>query len=271
MSKYFDILSRRNPLIKDLCKLRVKRRRRETEAVAFVRGRRVIQAIGNHFPFRCVFTHEPPERWGDYNVSDRVIRVQKDVLQYVLFGNTRQRYAERLDDDGDFVVGLVDRPPPVDDFPDSTRWLLAVDGVRNPENMSLLLGSAVALKYDGLFLTRRCVDHFGYKVLETSQGVAWTLPYQYGTPADLISLCERRGLARCVAHMGGVPLTDLPLRPPESAGFCLAVGSESAGVSTEMLDRHALRLQLPMAPSVESLNAGVAGGILMHGLACSWG
>merc|ERR1712060_119120 len=138
-----------------------------------------------------------------------------------------------------------------------------------PENMGLLLSSAVALKYDGVILSTSCVDPFNYKVLEASQGVAWTLPYRYCSSAELLELCRSHRLAPCAADPDGAQLAELPTLGKGCDGFCLVVGNESRGVNPELLSG-CTPVALPMSELVNSLNAGVAGGILMHALACGW-
>merc|ERR1740121_675267 len=96
------------------------------------------------------------------------------------------------------------------------------------------------------------------------------MPYRYGSAAELLSLCKKHRLAPCAADPEGVPLAELPELAEGYEGFCLAVGSESQGVSPELL-AGCTRVALPMSELVNSLNAGVAGGILMHALACAWG
>jgi len=276
-------------------------------------GRHIIHTVGEFFKFQKVFTYEGREHFGKYN-ADQVVRVEKSVLKHVLFGQNMQAeaHSQTLDED-DFIIGTIEQPQPTDFLTGSSlatspvlaskgieeahplRHFLALDGVKHPENMGLLLSTAVALRYDGVFLSRSCVDPFNYKVLETSQAVAWTLPYCIGDTQDLLDICRKHRLRLCAATppspssslIGSgqkqgqgstgktgppaVPLDELPeLDERRHDGFCLAVGSESQGVSPELLEK-CTRLSLPMSELVESLNAGVAGGILMHNLACAWG
>jgi len=148
--------------------------------------------------------------------------------------------------------------------------LLAVDGVRKPENMALLLSTAVALRFGGVVFSADTVDPFHYKVLEASQAVAWTLPYLYASSSELLALCRRHQLLTCAADTAGTPVSELPLLQHGLRGFCLAVGSETRGVQPEYL-QGSTRVALPMSHLSDSLNAGVAGGVLMHALACAWG
>lgn len=270
MSAFYDIISIRNPAVKELFRLRVGRRkvREQHGHLAIVRGRQLIQSIGEHFKFKAVYTYESRDAFSSYN-ADRVVRVERSILKHVLFGPAKEEQAKRLDKD-DFVVGTIEQPKPVVQFDPSPQWILAVDGIKHPENMGLLLTSAVALKFDGVVFSNDCVDPFSYKVIEASQGVAWSMPYQYATPAELLELCKRNSLSACAATLDGTPLDELPRLDAQRRGFCLIVGNEANGVRPELLDR-CRRVTLPMSELVESLNAGVAGGILMHALACTWG
>mmetsp|Transcript_59824 Transcript_59824/g.154067 ORF Transcript_59824/g.154067 Transcript_59824/m.154067 type:complete len:274 (-) Transcript_59824:8-829(-) len=266
------IVSIRNPAIKELFFLRKGRARAREKrgGLALVRGRQLIQGIGEQFRFKRVFTHEPHNRLVGYN-TEELVHTEKEVLRHVLFGPsyTAQEYAQTLDDD-EFVVGTIEQPPPVRDFEGEPKWLLAVDGVKHPENMGLLLSTAVALKYDGVFFTGNGIDPFNYKVLEASQAAAWTMPYRFGSAEELVALCRRHRLAPCAADLEGTALTELQPLPQDLAGFCIALGNETRGVSPELLGA-SRRVRLPMSELTDSLNAGVAGGIIMHALACTWG
>jgi len=267
MAWRFQITSTRNQTVKDLLKLRLKRKARLGQNLALVRGRRLVQSIGELLPFHRVYTHEEPAKWSGYN-AERIVSVDRPVLEHIIFGPSREEYKGRLDDD-EFVIGTVEQPKPVDDFPDGARRLLALDGISNPENMGMLLSSAVALKFDGVVLAGPCVDPFSYKVLEASQAVGWLLPYHYANAAEILALCQRHCLEPCAADARGVRLPELPRRPAGTRGFCLTVGSESRGVHPDLL-AGCTRIALPMSELTESLNAGVAGGILMHALSCAW-
>eukprot|EP00933_Yihiella_yeosuensis_P052060 TRINITY_DN50046_c0_g1_i1.p1 TRINITY_DN50046_c0_g1~~TRINITY_DN50046_c0_g1_i1.p1 ORF type:complete len:275 (+),score=51.27 TRINITY_DN50046_c0_g1_i1:97-921(+) len=270
MPGFYDILSIRNPSVKQLLRLRVGgRRARLQNGLVLVRGKQLIQNVGEYFKFKSVYTYEPRNVFSSYN-AEHVVRVQHSILKHVLFGPAKEEYAKRLDED-DFVVGTIEPPTPIVDFQFPPQRLLAVDGIKHPENMGLLLTSAVALKFDGLLLSSNCVDPFSYKVLEASQGVAWTLPYRYTTTSEVLELCKNHSLLPCAADSRGKELAELQgaAETTQKRGFCLAVGNEADGVSPELL-RGCTQVALPMSELVESLNAGVAGGILMHALTCAW-
>ncbi|CAE8716560.1 unnamed protein product, partial [Polarella glacialis] len=79
MAGFFDILSLRNPSVKELLRLRVGgRRARLKQGLNLVRGRQLIHSLGEHFRFKEVYTNEPRDSFSSYN-ADRVVRVEKSV------------------------------------------------------------------------------------------------------------------------------------------------------------------------------------------------
>jgi TrmH family RNA methyltransferase len=61
----------------------------------------------------------------------------------------------------------------------------------------------------------------------------------------------------------GNDATHVRLPDSRQRGFALAVGSEATGLSVEMLAGASLKIRINQSREVESLNAAVAGSILM--------
>lgn len=58
----------------------------------------------------------------------------------------------------------------------------------------------------------------------------------------------------------GIPYFDGNL----NKGVALVIGNEGQGISHELMEKADLRVTIPMAPEVESLNAGISAAILMY-------
>eukprot|EP00434_Breviolum_minutum_P038665 symbB.v1.2.034305.t1/scaffold4327.1/size41138/2 len=260
MSGFYDILSKRNPAIKELFHLRAggRRARSQRGGLCLVRGKQLVESISSvGFKFKEVYSHQPRETFSSY-YAEKVVRVQKPVLEHVLFGVKQKFYAKKFDDD-DFVVGTIEQPKEVLEIDPSAERLLMIDRIKVPENMGRLLSCAVALNFDAVIFNRECIDPFSYKVLESSQAVAWTLPYQYLSNAELISLAERRQWMLCAGSPRGRPLSELS-NFDEHRGFCLIIGNEADGVHKELL-KHCTEVSLPISERMDSLNAGVVGSL----------
>ncbi|MCJ7627083.1 MAG: hypothetical protein MUO50_01725, partial [Longimicrobiales bacterium] len=73
---------------------------------------------------------------------------------------------------------------------------------------------------------------------------------------------ERRKMPLMVADASGEDVRAVDLDPP----WALAIGNEGAGAREELMERAARVLAIPMDPGVDSLNAGMAGAILLFAL-----
>lgn len=179
------------------------------------------------------------------------------------------RVLERLSDlaSARGLVGLALAPSRTPDAvePGPDGIVLLLDGVQDPANVGALLRSAEAFGAAGALLLSGCASPFSARALRASAGSALRLPVAAGVGAsEAVTWARRRGalLAGADAHGGELP-DPAKLRRP----IVLAVGAEGRGLSDEVSSALDVRLTLPLAGRVESLNAAVAGALLLYLLA----
>lgn len=165
------------------------------------------------------------------------------------------------------VLALVERPC-FDEarlFDAPAPLLLVAVAVQNPGNLGALLRTAEAAGAHGAYLTSGCADACGWKALRGSMGSALRLPHVAGLPlSNVLARVQARGLrlvaaAAEPADTGAQSYTACDWRVP----LALLVGNEGAGLPDEALAAADSRLVIPMAGGVESLNVGVAAGVLL--------
>ncbi|KAG1679823.1 hypothetical protein FOA52_012736 [Chlamydomonas sp. UWO 241] len=177
--------------------------------------------------------------------------------------------------DGVGAVAELDLPPEADFSQPGMRVsrLLALDRVQDPGNLGTLLRTAVAFGWDGVFLLPGCADPFGDKAVRAGRGAALRAPIVRGDLAQLQALVASHHLLMVAAEPeedaagggGGAPG-----QGTASGGVCLVLGSEGQGLSPEVLAA-CTPVAIPMAGRMESLNVGIAGGILMFMLSQGMG
>jgi RNA methyltransferase, TrmH family len=87
------------------------------------------------------------------------------------------------------------------------------------------------------------------------------MPVVSVTPEDLMSL-KSRGV-RLLAAVGGTGAT--PAQDADFVGACaLLIGNEGAGLGAEWMSMADERVTIPCPGPVESLNAAVAGSLLLY-------
>ncbi len=145
----------------------------------------------------------------------------------------------------------------------SARRILALESVQDPGNVGALLRSAAAFGFDGVLLGPGCASPFSPKVLRACMGAAGRLPL--GVCADLpaaLGQLRARGVTCLAAALYNArPLDEVGAQYP--GGLCLVIGSEGQGLSDAAVAACTLSVRIPMTDRVESLNAGVAGSILL--------
>jgi len=143
--------------------------------------------------------------------------------------------------------------PEADSSLPSHGWILALDRIRDPGNMGTLLrladwfGAAVCCSPD-------CVDRFNTKVIQASMGSLFRVPVVETPLAEWLTADLRSSWG---ADMHGTPAANVAW-PAEGI---LVVGNEAAGLDEALPIQN--RVVIPGGGGAESLNAGVAAGILL--------
>jgi TrmH family RNA methyltransferase len=139
---------------------------------------------------------------------------------------------------------------------------LLLDDVQDPANVGAILRSGEAYGATGAVLTPGCAWPFSPRALRASAGSAFRLPVAASVPArEAVAWARRHGiaLAGAAAHGGTAPEALGSLRP-----LVLVIGSEGHGISAEIAGSLDHCVTLPLAGRVDSLNAAVAAGVLLH-------
>ena len=146
-------------------------------------------------------------------------------------------------------------------LPESADFVILADGVQDPGNLGTLFRTAAAAKADAVLLMPGCADEFSPKVIRSGMGTHFRLPI-LKTDWDraekwLRSLPGMRILA--ADSDGGISCWETDLRGPAA----IIIGSEGNGPCDRALELADARILIPMPGEIESLNAGIAAGILI--------
>lgn len=137
--------------------------------------------------------------------------------------------------------------------------VLLLDCVQDPGNLGTLLRTADAFGFDKVILSPDTADVFSDKVLRSAQGSTFHIDIQVKEAASAAE--EFKGMVLGTALDGASVLSniDAPKGP-----LMLILGNEGSGVSSEVLSKVDAKVEIEMSGQSESLNVGIAGGILMH-------
>lgn len=153
----------------------------------------------------------------------------------------------------DLLVKLPDAQPP---------FLLLLDEIEDPHNLGALIRSALCFGVHGVILPRHHAATVNSTVIKTSAGAVLTLPV-----ARVANLVEaiRQIKDRNIWVVGADGKAEKGLDEVILSGpLALVVGNEGRGLRRLVKETCDQLVRIPMAGSFDSLNASVAGAILMY-------
>jgi TrmH family RNA methyltransferase len=245
------ITSAQNPKLK-LVRSLLGRPRQRQEAQAFIaEGVRLVEeALTANWPFRFVMVGETLSRRGreltaslESNAID-VEPVSDALLNSISETETSQGLLAVLD------YSLL----PV---PHSLDFVLIPDSIRDPGNLGTLLRTAAAAGVQAVFLPPETTDAFAPKVVRAGMGAHFRLPIQSMSWQEIRAVTA--SMKVYLADMAGKPCWQTDLRLP----MALILGGEAEGATQPARRLADSTVSIPMPGKSESLNAAVAGAVLL--------
>ncbi|MHA6619716.1 TrmH family RNA methyltransferase [Pseudonocardia sp. DLS-67] len=166
------------------------------------------------------------------------------------------------------VLAVADRaaPPDVAALLRHARLVAVLEGVNDHENLGALFRNAAALGVDAVLLGPRCSDPLYRRSVRVSMGHVLRVPFAelpgpWPASLDVLRVAGLRVAALTPAADGQ------PLSTVAPAGrIAVLLGAEGPGLTAEALAAADLRVRIPMAPGVDSLNVATAAAVAFHAL-----
>ena len=248
------ILSSHNPRVK-LIRALAGRSKERREAGAFLaEGVRLVEdALNAGWPFKYVLFSSETSNRGLKLVEKlqaagvAVEEASPEVLRSASETETSQG-----------VVAVMKLPQNDDLESPSWDFVLVPDQIRDPGNLGTLIRTAAAAGVQAVLIPPETVDPFAPKVVRSGMGAHFRIRI-YNLGWDQIH-SQLHGLTTFLAGADGhVSCWQADFRSP----LALIVGGEAAGASDPAKDLANMVVNIPMPGKIESLNAGVAGAVLM--------
>lgn len=144
--------------------------------------------------------------------------------------------------------------------------IVALDGVTDTRNLGAVIRSAAAFGAAGVVVPSRRSAGMTAGAWKSSAGAAVRVPVaRAANLARALQAYKDAGLMVVGLDAGGD--VELPELDVAGTGVCLVVGSEGDGLSRLVRDLCDTIVSIPMSGATESLNAGVAAGIVLYEVA----
>jgi TrmH family RNA methyltransferase len=143
----------------------------------------------------------------------------------------------------------------------NTPHILYLDGIRDPGNLGTIIRTADWMGWNNIVLSADCVELFNPKVIQASMGSLFH-----------VEVCREDSVFWDEVERNDFHVIGATLEGGALSGFTnpkkklLIIGSESHGIRSALRHKIKTEIKIEARGRAESLNAGVAAGILMREL-----
>lgn len=247
------ISSAQNSKIKLLRKLLSSRKARRERGLFVVEGIKALESMLQEqscCPLRQVF-------YGETLDAPALLERCRDAELYELPDHLLERVGDVCSSQGILSVFAIPEMLSCSDLA-AGAWLLC-DGIADPGNLGTLIRSAVGAGFQGVLLFGDTVDPYNPKTVRASMGTLGLIAVHRVDDAD-VQRFMASGADLLAAKMDGQETLFDAAFPVTTI---VAVGSEGQGLSETICSLANRSLAIPLAEGCESLNAAVAGSMMM--------
>ena len=137
--------------------------------------------------------------------------------------------------------------------------VLVLDDVNDPGNLGTIIRTADWFGITQIIASEKTVELYNPKVIQSSMGAVYRMNYYISNLTEEINNLKQNNFKITGAIIHGKNIYDSKL-PTKTA---LVMGSESHGISDELLKLIDLEISIPNFGQTESLNVAMATGILL--------
>ena len=251
------ITSKDNEFVKNIKKLKEKKYRDENNQFIVEGIKLVAEAIEEQADIDCVVVCEDCINEGLIDkkllyeiakfkciyVTEKIFNTLTDVTspQGILAVINRKDNNANIDYNQDFIVVL--------------------DGIQDPGNLGTILRTVDAAGLNQIVLSKETADTFNPKVVRSTMGGIFRV--NIIKPDNLVETLKnlkKRGFEVVVTSLD----TDNSVYDINYNKKVIVIGNEANGVSKKIQDLADKKVKIPMLGKTESLNAGVAAGIMIY-------
>lgn len=268
MAELKKITSTSNPAIRQLAQLMKKPKLRDEQDLFIVEGIKMYQEAPRG---RLIATYASESFYQKHRgllpadggpltlLSDRVFESVSDTRspQGILCLVRQSHYTWReLLGEGTAVEGCAQETA------HRQPLIMALENLQDPGNLGTIVRTAEGAGVTGILLSDTCVDLYNPKVIRSTMGSIYRMPFCYVTDfRGTLQSLKRSGVRWYAAHLKG---TDAHDRQDYTGPTGFLIGNESRGLTDETAALADCYIRIPMCGRVESLNAAVASAILMY-------
>ena len=237
-----EIRSVHNDIVKYACSLK-KNSNIKKEKKFLIEGEHLLEMSKNYL--EIVFTINKLDL--DENITQYI--VTKDILKKISSSVSAPN-----------VIGICKL---IDNELDLTKPIIYLDGIQDPGNVGTIMRTALAFNFINIILSHDTSYPYTHKVVQSSQGAIFKLNIVSGDKDTLLVLANKYKIIGTSLSPSSKYLDEISL--PKN-NYIIVFGSEGSGIKKEIENICDQLIKIKISNSIDSLNVGVAAGILLNKL-----
>jgi TrmH family RNA methyltransferase len=248
-----DITSLQNPRVKYIVKLRDDKRQRRMDGLMLVEGVDEIQLalVAGHKP-QTLFTAPELAARNIQEESAEQITVSRTVFEKMSFRENPDGWLAVFPIPSISIHELKLGDPPL---------VIIAESIEKPGNLGAILRTADAAQVDAVLVCDPRVDVWNPNVVRASRGAAFSVPtVECDSTSAFEWLTSQKIRLVAATPAADVIYFDVDLREP----LAIVLGTEDAGLTNFWLSHADLKVRIPMAGNVNSLNVSVSTALIVY-------
>jgi len=145
---------------------------------------------------------------------------------------------------------------------DAAGLIAVCHQLQDPGNLGTIIRTAEAVGASGVAITPNTVDPFNAKAIRASMGSILRMPIvQSGEAVEFIGKCKQKGFQTVATVLTGDKTHfDVDFTKPTA----IILGQEGAGLPPDVMTDIDLRVRIPMAATIDSLNVATATAVILY-------
>ncbi|UZK63841.1 RNA methyltransferase [Mycoplasma mycoides subsp. capri] len=241
-----------NPKIKEILKLK-DRKHRNKQKLFIVEGfHMIMEAYNDQIIKTLLGTSKALEVLKDEIPNiEQVIEISENVAKKISDTVTSQQI---------FAICSMPENTKID-FENN---ILLLDQIQDPGNLGTLIRSAASFNFKTVIASPNSANFHNQKVLRSTQGNLFQVNLVNEYLVTVINQLHDNNyiIIGTSLHDDSKPLSKVKFDSDDK--YALIIGNEGKGISPELLDLIDLNINIEMAEDVDSINAAVAGSIIMY-------
>jgi len=192
-----------------------------------------------------------------------VKKIYKESIEYAQVDDAIfDKLADTVTNQGIIAVIKIRSLSDKIDFENLKNKCVFVDSVQDPGNLGTIIRTADASGFSEIFLSKGTVDPYNQKVIRSTMGsILNTNIYLLNDNSNFLKELKQNGY-QIIATEADTNVSYNEVKYNDKV--VLIVGNEGNGIEEEVLKEADYSVKIPIEGTAESLNAGVATGIMMY-------